>query len=92
MLKRIGTLALALMAGAALLPAAAQAQECYRRPVYGYARRPVVVYAAPAYGAPYAQMYVGGDAWRAREWRDHEWRGREQCEHERREWRGGYYR
>jgi hypothetical protein len=94
MLKRIGALALALAAGAAFLPAAAQAQECYRPhgvAVYGYGRPPVAVYGAPFYRPPVVEyrapafgVYVGPAGWRGRDWRGHEWRGRDR--------RYGYYR
>jgi hypothetical protein len=71
MLKRIGVLAMILTAGAAILPAAAQAQDIRYRPVdrdgYGYRY--------------YAQGY--GDFDRDRAWREHEYR--ERMERERRE-------
>lgn len=100
MLKRIA-LSLAFLAGAAALPVAAQAQECYRphRVVeYGYRapasfyearayQPPVVVYRAPAFGIYAGPAYVGSVGWRGRDWRAREWRAREWREHHR-----GYYR
>ncbi len=69
MLKRIGVLAMVLTAGAAILPAAAQAQDVGYRPVdrdgYRY----------------HAQGYA--DSYRDRAWREHEYR--ERLERERRE-------
>jgi hypothetical protein len=83
MLKRIA-LSLALVTGAAVLPVAAQAQECYRphRVVdFGYRRAPFVVYAAPfyrppvvVYREPAVPVYPGPIGWRDRDWRAREWR------------------
>lgn len=90
MLKRISAIALALVASAVLLPAAAQAQECYRPHgvAYGY-HRPAIVYRAPFYRPPvvvysapgpaYVGGYWGPVGYRAPVWhRDwhREWRGR----------------
>jgi hypothetical protein len=99
MLKRIGALALALAASAVILPAAAQAQECYRPhgvASYGYRRAPVVAfgfgYSAPAYRPPVvayaAPAYYGSAGWVQPE----RWRGRDWHDRDHREWRRDGYR
>jgi hypothetical protein len=78
MLKRIGVLAMILTAGAAVLPAVAQAQEVryrgYDRDRYGY------------YTMPYAGSYRE-NAWHSREYRERLERERRWERSHRREYR-----